>query len=351
MDGKKKIFYGLSGEGLGHCSRVYSIVQAMPEYEFHIFTWGDAHAFFEKVNYPYLHKTAEMKFSRKANGHIDPFFTAIKFLDFYFLRLGKSIQNVCSLAKTHQPSLMITDFEPTIARAAKKSKLPLLSIDTQHKLSSCSSKGLPWFLRAYKMVAGWFTKFYIPNPKKELVSTFYFRIAEVTSDKTQLNNIFLKQELMDDEDIRDDGFALMYYKHSSCKEMVKCLQELGVLVIVYGASGENFGPNFVHKEIDHIQFLKDLKHCRYVFCAAGNQLLGEAAALGKPMLVVPEPNQQEQDINGWYLQKCNFGMCYQPHEINSDIVCNFIETMSPREPVLANGLNSAMQFIRSEINT
>jgi UDP:flavonoid glycosyltransferase YjiC (YdhE family) len=44
-----------------------------------------------------------------------------------------------------------------------------------------------------------------------------------------------------------------------------------------------------------------------VVCTGGQQLIGEARYFGKPLLVIPIPNQHEQEINARYAQREGIG--------------------------------------------
>ncbi len=44
-----RIFYGVAGEGLGHASRVLSVIDHLPECEIHVFTFGKAYDFFASL--------------------------------------------------------------------------------------------------------------------------------------------------------------------------------------------------------------------------------------------------------------------------------------------------------------
>lgn len=346
---RKRIFYGVSGEGLGHCSRALTLIQSMPEYEFHIFTWGDAYEYLNQISYPFhLHKIPGLKFGR-VKGKINTWLTIINFLWFYFFSIGKAIKEIRQLAKTKPPELVISDFEPILARAAKPLKTRLVSIDTQHKFGFCSWIGLPWELKLYSLAASLFIWFYIPNPHKILVSTFYYNLVKPITDRVNITNIFVRNELKDRSDLADHGFILMYYKQSVGLEMMKCLKGLDIPVVAYGVPKEHQTiPEFTYKDVSQ-GFQEDLKKCRYVFCAAGNQLLGEAITLGKPVFTVPEPNQHEQTINGWYVEKGGNGVCCPVKKLTPERVKSFLDEFRPIHCFMHNGIIEATQIIKDEL--
>jgi hypothetical protein len=60
----KVIIYSCSGEGLGHAGRTQAVIENLPDYQIHLFTWGEAFEFFHKQNYPYLHKIVSLHFGQ-----------------------------------------------------------------------------------------------------------------------------------------------------------------------------------------------------------------------------------------------------------------------------------------------
>ena len=83
--------------------------------------------------------------------------------------------------------------------------------------------------------------------------------------------------------------------------MIEILADCGLPVKVYGL-GERESIGQLFSPIDELQFVEDLANCRAVISAAGNQLIGEALHLGKPMFVLPEGSHGEQSINGFFLR-------------------------------------------------
>jgi hypothetical protein len=53
--------------------------------------------------------------------------------------------------------------------------------------------------------------------------------------------------------------------------------------------------------------MEDLAGCDAVVSTAGNQLVGEALFLGKPMLVMPEAWNFEQSVNAHFLEQSGAG--------------------------------------------
>jgi uncharacterized protein (TIGR00661 family) len=77
-------------------------------------------------------------------------------------------------------------------------------------------------------------------------------------------------------------------------------------VVVYGTSRRGRDGALDFRPASNDGFLRDLAACRAVFSTAGNQLVGEALYLGKPVLVMPE-NTSEQRVNALALEHMGAG--------------------------------------------
>jgi len=83
--------------------------------------------------------------------------------------------------------------------------------------------------------------------------------------------------------------------------------ELDREVRVYGLGALPPAGRLRFCEIDEHTFVEDLAGCEAAICAAGNQLLGEAIYLGKPVFALPEPLHHEQLINSHFLRQMEAG--------------------------------------------
>lgn len=331
--------YALAGEGLGHASRAYAVYERLKdEYEFHFFTFGDAYEFFQIMKVPNLHLIQGIKWVR-TNGIID---NAATFQAYANLKDNKEV-----FEKVYSPGIVcITDFEPTITRFAYK-KTKLISIDNQHKFSRCYNKDLGFGLRAYAAIMGWVTELFIKSPSRVVVSTFYHSLAKKMNDSTLTVNVFIRNEF-DKNKITNDGTILVYDKNNLfCDKVIPLLAKRGKKVIVYNNKGQSI-YGYDYKKIDYENFVADLHRCDRVICTAGNQLLGEAIYLGKPLLVIPEPGQYEQYINAFYIKKMNAGMAYKLNEVGDYCIDPFLGFAADKIAA-ENGLDETVKFIRREI--
>ena len=69
--------------------------------------------------------------------------------------------------------------------------------------------------------------------------------------------------------------------------------------------------------------------------AAGNQLIGEALHLGKPMLLLPERAHAEQSMNSHFLVAMGCGDFVYVEKVTRERVCRFLAELDRYRPALA----------------
>jgi UDP:flavonoid glycosyltransferase YjiC (YdhE family) len=95
--------------------------------------------------------------------------------------------------------------------------------------------------------------------------------------------------------------ATLVERRHTPSAVIEALAGCGVPVRVYGLGARDSLGGVSFHAIDDRRFVEDLAGCRAVVSAAGNQLIGEALHLGKPMLLLPEQAHVEQSINSRFL--------------------------------------------------
>ena len=81
-------------------------------------------------------------------------------------------------------------------------------------------------------------------------------------------------------------------------------------------------------------FLEDLAACRALFSTAGNQLVGEAIHLGKPILLVPE-DTAEQRLNARAAAEMGVGRWIRPGALTAATVRAFLANLQRHQAALA----------------
>lgn len=353
----KKIFYGLSGEGLGHASRTLSVIDAMPDVEFHVFTYGKAYDYFLRLGYPCLHRIKGLMFSYK-HGNVDYLDLAKRALSFYHRELPLNIHEIQHQARLIEPDLYVTDFEPSVPRAAKGLGGKLVSVDNQHRFAYWDGIRLPLGLRIYGWICGAAAKLMVPNPDHTVISTFHWDKIKVRRPNVTLTNGLLRKSI-EEEAPSDDNYVLVYLRDSVADKVLKAIEYLPYKFVVFGAPLASIRvgkmmeekPNFTFLPLSPV-FTKYLAHCTCVISTAGNQLLTEARYYRKPVLAIPEPRQYEQDINAHYASYVNMGRRLTMNGLNAKKVDDFIQYWSKccyvrYERHIENGVQKVAEVLRS----
>jgi uncharacterized protein (TIGR00661 family) len=102
--------------------------------------------------------------------------------------------------------------------------------------------------------------------------------------------------------------------------------------------------NIEFKPTDYDAFAADLASCRGVLCSAGQQLIGESHYFGKPVLVVPMPNQHEQEINAHLARKDGIGDWSTIDALTSDRIQRSFDRR-PTTPRPGNGVDQVLELL------
>ena len=348
------IFYGLSGEGLGHASRTLSVIDSLPDCQVHVYTFGKAYKYFQDTRYPYLHRIDGIMFPYR-KGKINYLGLTKRIIQYRFDGLKRNIEQISKDAEELKPSVFVTDYEPSMPRAARKLGYgnKLISVDNQHRFAYCDLSDLPFGLRLYARMTGIATRMWVPYPEHSVISTFHFDHIKTKRTDVTLTNGLLRKDI-EETPATNEGFTLVYLRDSVSDIILDALWQASVNTPgkfkVYGASEGSLKDlvsqidDFEFKPLSHM-FIKDLATCDRVISTAGNQLISECRYYGKPALVVPEPGQYEQHINAHYVDKIGLGVCCYARKMNKDVVKSFLEfqNTSSSEP---NGVHKVEEVIR-----
>lgn len=355
------IFYGLCGEGLGHCARALAIKERMPEHHFIFFTFGDAFDYLKSRGCD-VNRIYGMEFVER-DGRVQFFSTLWNAAKFVWIDSRKNLRLITDMAMEWKPSLFVTDWEPTIPRIAKSVSKPYVSIDSQHKFRFLDMKGFPFYLRAYSLMVSTICKMMVPRADHYVISTFQSDTIVAAPGVKPVPG-FIREELENSE-LTDKGHLLVYCRQPEIVDkMIASIRgmvwDIGgrrgyrpateMPVIIYGKETKaQVRKNITFKEFSYEEFAKDLASCKAVISTAGNQLIGECRFLGKPVFVVPISKQYEQYVNALYLKQKGFGDYCFLDDLEPEMIDQFLSNFVPRfnnAPVGENGVHEAVKLLR-----
>ena len=310
-----KILYGVAGEGSGHSSRARTIITYLEKrgHEVKVITYSKGY----KNLKPYfdVEKIFGLHIFYKKN--------QVQFLTTVFKNLAKtheankSVRKVLKIIKKFEPDMVFSDFEPISSFAASLKKLPLISIDNQHRLTNFKIE-YPKKYQQEAVAAKTVTNLMLLNPKAYLVTSFFK--AKITRKKTYIFPPILKQDILKLKTKAKD-FVLVYLT-CEFKEMVPILKKINKKFVIYGFNKDKEVGNLTFKKASHTTFVQDLANCQGIIANAGFTLMTESLYLKKPLLAVPVKGQFEQVLNAYYLEKLGYGKYWD--EINREKIEAFL---------------------------
>jgi uncharacterized protein (TIGR00661 family) len=308
-----KIFYSMAGEGRGHAVRVLTLVEHLRrEHELVLFAPGDAYEFLvrtydagrcENVR---LVRVPGLNF-HYTGGKLDLFKSTAGAMSFARGEMPSLVAALRRRIDDEQPDLAISDFEPTLPRAARQAGLPWMSIDHQHVLLAYDLRSLPFLLRRYAWWMGWAVRWYYGwSGYTPVASSFYSPPLKKGFEHVRQVGPMLRPVVVSATPSTGE-FLLSYLRMNTPPEVIEILAGCGWPVRVYGLGERPPQGRLTFHAIDEHRFVEDLASCAGLFSAAGNQLLGEALYFGKPVFAIPEAMHHEQQINAHFLRQMGAG--------------------------------------------
>lgn len=228
--------------------------------------------------------------------------------------------------------------------AAASLRAPCVSVDNQHRFCHPLGSDFPIYLQAYSLqaysrLAGEFVRRWIKRPRQCIVAVFHRCPASRQYQSTGA----LRRERIARFEPRDGGHVLLYGRGGLGRRMVRVAGTVHERFIAYGCE-PNGAPNIEFKPTCEEQFAADLASSRAVVCTGGQQLIGEAHYFGKPMLVVPIPNQHEQEINARYARLEGIGDYCPIAQLSRERIERCVRRrVSARQP--ANGVDQVLELL------
>lgn len=279
-----KILYGVQGTGNGHITRARAMAEAFlqfpglevqwlfsgrpPEKLFAMEAFGD---YWWREGLTFVHKA----------GKIDQIATA-KQLN--VSRLRKDIRDL----PVQDFDLVISDFEPVTAWAAKKRKRPSLGLGHQYAFNfAIPTPRFGWTARAIM-------KMFAPVQLSLGMHWHHFGhpilppIAQphVQSDATLQEHV------------------LVYLPFEHAEPLLHQLAQLPHSFVVYGLPTELPVADNIELKAPSVEgFRNDVATSRAVICNSGFELIAETLTLGKPILTRPLKGQFEQEANAMALKE------------------------------------------------
>lgn len=281
-----KILYGVNGEGLGHINRSRYVINKLIDQGHTVYKACMLNKELSDVD-TCIHGV-KLKFKNRKIKKI----RAI--IDYLRLPVRKDVKLLEQ--RYGKVDLVITDFEPTVARYARKNKIPLVSIDNQHRFYKVDYS-MPLKYVIYNILLSICVKVFIGKTDDVIVTCFHPQ--ESTYDV-----------LCDQAETKENGTTLVYLKDEFVPAFIKNYKDLKTPTYIYCKSPASFlqdaSSNIMLCPLGD-SFKRRLLDCSRVISNAGNQIIGECIQYNKPITCIPIIGQIEQEMNAYYLEKYNLG--------------------------------------------
>lgn len=304
-----RIYFSMAGEGRGHATRVRSTVEQLRgRHDIVLFAPDDA---FDLLSQTYagtrvrVHRIPGPRFYYRRDNNLDYPRTIAGGLR-YLRRLPGIQRRLEEYMTRHPPDLVVADFEPALPRTARRMGVPFISVNHQHFLPACELSDLPGWIRRHVFYMRYVVLAYHRGQRRTIVSTFFFPPVRRGWEHVELVGTLLRPELLDARPTRG-GHVLAYIRKHEAPEIIDALRNCGRPVFVYGLGERPATGDLVYMPVNEKTFMEHLVSCEALVCTAGNQLIGEALFLGKPVYALPELNNWEQYINAFYVSKAGCG--------------------------------------------
>ena len=230
--------------------------------------------------------------------------TSVANSGFIFERSRKARALVDSLAEW-DAEVVISDFEPLMWAASRKLQVPFISFDSQHFALACKvGEKLSWWRKWRMAPIRFLSRAFAPSADLFVISKPFD--LPTRKDHMHLVGPVLRPAVAKAK-WQPQGTHVMAYVRDAIDESFadirRLAEESGLELRVYGPSHPDLG-DATYRPISEDGFIEDMATADFVISTAGSQLIGEAAYLGVPTLLIPEPHHAEQKINAQLAASC-----------------------------------------------
>jgi len=344
-----RIVYGVHGYGRGHATRALALLPRLGrEHQILILAGGDAHSAIWPDHQVTRIPTLGFSYGRKG-GKRSNFHTVRRnvsaFLD---LMLGGPVfEMVRDLIADFAPDVVIADAEAWTHQVAQHLRIPRISVDHIGIMAYCKPhiEFHDWIEAAFDTAV---YRTLMGQPERIIVSSFYD--APAARPGVKVVGTLVRPEVR--ELCPTPGDHLLVYLNQGRwqlnQSIVQTLQQCGCPVRLYGSNQRGRDGNIRYLPLSNLPFLEDLASCRGVVSTAGNQLMGEAIFLGKPVLVMPE-RCVEQRLNAAAVKRLGIGMRSTPRQFSTKLLRSFLdrsaEFVANMQDHVRDGLDDAVAGI------
>lgn len=203
-----------------------------------------------------------------------------------------------------KPDAVITDFEPLTAYLAWYGKVPLISLDNQHRMRYMEYPCPPRLTKDARLT-GLVIRLMVPRPAVSLATTFCF--GNLKNDHTFLFPPILRDDVRAITPSRGEHI-LVYLSFGFDSYLDRLRARTDQSYVVYGYDKTAQEGRLTYRPFSREGFLRDMATSKAVIATAGFTTLTEALYYRKPYLALPMKGQFEQQLNGFLVEHLGYGL-------------------------------------------
>lgn len=282
---KPRILYAFQGTGNGHAARALELIPILKRYaHLEVLCSGNNSQLDLPFKLDYHLKGISFSYNKRGGLSYGQTFRKAN-----FFRFRREVRNL----DLSPYDLVLNDFEPVSAYAAKKQGSPIIAIS--HQAAFLSSKSPRPKRKHY--LAEWIFKNYAPAPKAE---AFHF------SNYDRFIHFPVLRKEIKALKTSNLGKYLVYlpaYSEAHIKEHLLKLSNKDWIIFSKECKQVYRQLNLEFRPINGSDFLSELAKCEGLLCSAGFEAPAEALYLGKKLFVIPIKGQYEQNCNAAALKR------------------------------------------------
>ena len=318
---RKKIFYSICGEGMGHAVRSGVILEELiKKHDVYIFSSDGAYEYlnskFDNVSeiggFNTVYEDNKVKNSK----------TLINAIKSTPNNLKENYGILYKKAREIKPNIIISDFENYSSILSNLINVPLLSIDNIHMITQ-SKIDYPPKHRQEMLKAKGVIKSYIMRPKRYILTSFFYPELK-NPDKSALYPPVIRDKIRNLKNSYGDHI-FVYQTSASNTKLIETLKEFDEKFIVYGFNKEKIDGNLTFRKFNEDKVYDDMRNAKAVITNGGFTLISEAIYLKKPIYSIPAIGNFEQLLNGFYVDKLGYGEMHK--KIKRSSLKNFLTNL------------------------
>jgi uncharacterized protein (TIGR00661 family) len=316
-----RIFYGVTGCGLGHTMRARALAQHLQSrgHCLRMAASGRAVGILQQHGFDVL--SIDGMTMRFEEGAVRRGRTVVDLLKSAPRAIRRNAAVAFGEVRAFDPEIVLTDFDSFALVTGRLLGVPVLSVDHQHVLDRFRHpRDVAEHVTSFRMARAVVTA-KTPRCAHYVVTSFFF--PEPRWGSTTLVGPIVRPEIAAATPTRGEH-VLVYQTAAGDPRLLPSLAAVPTTrFVLYGLGRDEKIANVELRAFDEQRFVAELASARAVISNGGFTTLSEAVTLGKPVLSVPVRHQPEQELNAAYVEALGLGA--RATTIAPDAVARFLE--------------------------